>query len=104
MLRMLAVASLTLLSASPMPKAAAFAPVAATAITPIAGAPIATAPIERAVFHGGPSARDAMNESIAHVAVQAATPGADATALSQRDRLALLVLLSLHHGGGAASR
>lgn len=94
MLRMFAVASLVMLGASPIPNAAA----------PGAIPAIASTPVHDADFHGTPSARDTMNESLAHMAIRAATPGADAASLSQRDRFALLVLLSLHGNAGATGR
>lgn len=92
MSRVFAIASLAMLGASPMPKVAALVSVPA----------IAAAPIERAVFQSGSSARDAMNESVARMATHAATPGANGASLSQRERLALLVLLSLHRNSGTA--
>lgn len=91
MLRIFAVTSLALLGMSPTPSGAI------SRAVPVKVA----APIARTAFRAGPSAQDTMNESIARMTMQAATPGADATSLSQRDRLALLVLLALHHDPGA---
>jgi hypothetical protein len=56
-----------------------------------------TNPVQLAAYHGA-SADNAMNESVARMAIHGATPGADAKSLSRRDRLALLVLMSLKGG------
>lgn len=92
MLRMFAVASLAMLGASPMSSAAAPGTnPASTGIHPVA-------------FRGVPAAQDTVTASVAHMAMRAVSPEAQAMPLSQRDRLALLVLLSLHGEAGAAPR